>query len=370
MNSVCAQFDVERETVQEFIQRFTVQCSDLLCKAGDDSIKKAAILVKALPITAITDLQRRIKPVLLSAAKYDELIEKLTSQYEVKKSVVGASVKFLNRKQTASESIETYAKVLNDLASSCNYKDCCRDRMLKDVFIAGLQSSAILSSLLQESEKNTFNQCIERAKLLEALTADAQDMKSDTNLHASYKLNNSNSSRNPTFSRSKPNDSIPHSYICIRCTARGKHLAKDCFAINLKCKSCAKNRHISKACRSSKSHSVWQDEGQYEDEQSTYSIRRRVETDSPERSYTVTSHDAIRSMRGRSRLPVPTSRLLSNRKQPKTFIPAKKRLSNLPLPAPPSTRRGNPPTSDNGERKLHATGDQCQYGVDCDYFLA
>ena len=237
----CAQFDPKLETVVEFIERFKVQCSDLLEKAGTDEKKKAAVLIKALPVTVITDLQRRIKPVKLSAATYSDLESKLTSQYEIKKSVVGAAVQFLNRKQNDNESIENYAKILNDLASSCKYSECCRDRMLRDTFVSGLYSSKILSGLLQDCETKSFNECVEKAKLLEQITFDAQDIKLDPKINHSFKVSESSSSKST---------SVSSSYICIRCGAKAKHLVNNCFAINLDCNKCGKKGHIARVCKS------------------------------------------------------------------------------------------------------------------------
>jgi len=243
MSSIaCAPFNSEQETVLEFIQRFKVQCSEQLARAGQDGKKKAIELVKVLPVNVVTDLQRRIKPVLLSDATYDELEEKLTTQYEVKKSIVGASVQFLNRKQLSNESIENYARVLNDLASSCKYSDCCRDRMLRDTFVSGLRNSVILSGLLPDCEGKNFNDCVEKAKLLEQVTADAQDIKLDPNSTKSYKVSMT----------------VPNNYICVRCGSKAKHFSKNCYALKLTCNSCKKKGHISKVCKSkfSKAHAV------------------------------------------------------------------------------------------------------------------
>lgn len=241
--SVCPQFNPQVETVVEFIERFRVQCADLLENVGDNEKKKAAVLVKALPVNIITDLQRRIKPGLLSDATYKELEEKLTSQYEVKKSIVGAAVQFMNRKQLFNESTENYAKVINDLASACKYKACCRDRLLRDAFVSGLRSSTILGAILPECENKTFNECVEKAKVLEQFTSDAQDIKLDTKLPFNNKV--ATSSTSPYLAKS-----IPDTYVCIRCTARAKHLAKNCFAISLHCKKCGKVGHIARACKS------------------------------------------------------------------------------------------------------------------------
>ena len=88
MSDVCPKFDGQQETILEFLQRFKVQNSDALTKAGDNEKKKAAVLIRALPIAIVTDLQRRIAPTDLVDATYTVIEEKLKGQFEVKKSIV------------------------------------------------------------------------------------------------------------------------------------------------------------------------------------------------------------------------------------------------------------------------------------------
>ena len=173
-----------------------------------------------------------------------EITEKFTQQYEVKKSIIGASIQFINRKQSINESIESYAKTLNNLAAECKYSACCRDRLLRDTFVAGIRCSKILSSLLQDCEKKTFNEVVEKSKLLEQIRIDAEDIKSDPRgNNTTYKIKNESVKLGPN-------------YVCIRCTTRGKHLASECFALKLTCNSCKKEGHISRACKSKKVHNV------------------------------------------------------------------------------------------------------------------
>ena len=137
-------FDPELKTISEFLERFSVTNEDILGSADTFDKNKVSLLIKSLPIQIVTDFQRRIKP-KLTEAYYKAVSDKLTSQFVVKKSMVGATVQFLNRKQQINENIETFAKILNELGSSnCNYKECCRDRLLRDSFIAGLESKTIV----------------------------------------------------------------------------------------------------------------------------------------------------------------------------------------------------------------------------------
>lgn len=249
MSNPCPPFDPEIESISEFVERFKIFNSDSLQKAGTDEQKKAAIFIKCLPVSVITDLQRRMKPTKLSEATYDAVLQKITSQFQVKKSLVGASVQFLNRKQQPSETIESYAKILNDLAASCEYSDCCRDRLLRDAFISGLQSSAILRAVLPECDNKSFNECVDKAKLLEQLTCDAQDMQPAGSFQVSAQRSHGNA-----HAQTFPNAPklVPPTYICIRCSAAGKHSSRYCPCINMKCNICSKKGHIAKACRSQK----------------------------------------------------------------------------------------------------------------------
>ena len=188
----------------------------------------------------------------LSEATYDVIIGKLNSQYEVKKSIVGASVRFLNRKQSSGESIENYARNLNVLANECSYSSCCLDRQLRDAFVAGIRDTGILSSLLQECDKNNkikFEEVVEKAKIVEQLKLDAQSIRGDYGENVSFNVKKRTGGR----------DKISDDYKCIRCATRGKHLAHECFAIKLTCKSCGKKGHIAKACISNKIKSVEQE---------------------------------------------------------------------------------------------------------------
>ena len=237
------QFNPELETVNEFLERFKVQSYDALSEAGADGKKKAAILVKALPIAVITDLQRRIKPVSLTNATFDLVEAKLIAQHQTKHSIVGASVKFINRKQGLSEPIETYAKVLNNLAADCQYKNCCRDRLLRDTFVSGLRSNSIMSLLLQDCEGKSFDECVEKAKLFEQISVDAQSMSQEP--QNTFKIVSSNESGASTSV-----STVPDNYVCIRCGAKSKHFARNCYALNIECRKCSKQGHIAKVCKS------------------------------------------------------------------------------------------------------------------------
>ena len=139
-------------------------------------------------------------------------------------------------KQAPSESIENYAKSLNNLAAECKYTDCCRDRMIRDIFVAGIRDNTVLSALLQDCESKKFDEVVEKAKLIEQVRLDAQDIRLDPRTRAVDKV--------------KKAVKLSPNYVCIRCNAQGKHLAHECFALKLTCRSCKKVGHTSRACKS------------------------------------------------------------------------------------------------------------------------
>ena len=102
-------FKPEMESVEEFLQRFQVQNYTVLSALKDTDIqKKAMLLANALPVDALTSIQRKLKPAKLVESSFEDIEKQLKALYSTKKSVVGAAVSFVSRKQLVQESIEEY----------------------------------------------------------------------------------------------------------------------------------------------------------------------------------------------------------------------------------------------------------------------
>ena len=242
-------YNQDVETIEEFLNRFRLQNWDALHKYRNDEVRRAMLLSNALPVKVLTDVQRRLQPKTLITASYQELEDNLLAAYSVKKSVVGATVSFLSRKQKTGEIIEDYARSLNQLASQCNYKECCRDRMLRDVFLSGLRSSTLIRALLPDCDDKKYFDCVERAKILEQMAADVEDVNSNTSFSYQNRVEQHNRSSRDNI---PPRKAVPDDYICIRCGKNGHHFAHDCFALNKVCRKCSKKGHIASVCKSKK----------------------------------------------------------------------------------------------------------------------
>ena len=55
--------------------------------------------------------------------------------------------------------------------------------MLRDIFVSGLHSSKLVTTLITECEEKTFHECVERAKLLEQLIRDVEDINPSANVN-------------------------------------------------------------------------------------------------------------------------------------------------------------------------------------------
>ena len=107
----CLPYDKEAETIDEFLTRFSLQASDqLLHHLRNNERKQVVLLMKALPVSVFTDVQRAMAPNNIADASFDDVTSTLVSLYSTKKSVLGASVQFFNCKQKPGQSIEDYAR--------------------------------------------------------------------------------------------------------------------------------------------------------------------------------------------------------------------------------------------------------------------
>ena len=282
-------FQPQLETIEEFLQRFLVQNYETLSKIvkPEENAKKTMLLARALPVEVLTSIQRKLKPTLLTEAKFEEIEKHLKSLYSTKKSIVGAAVAFVTRKQLPQESIENYSKVLNELASQCEYKNCCLDRMLRDIFIAGLQSSKIMAAIIQDCDEKTFEEVVCKAKVLEQLNLDVEEINPSMKHFSQNAVKDNTSKRYVHHAKNKNEVSVSPNYICGRCGNKGKHYAMNCFAKDLECNVCQMKGHIGKACRNkqssstnrinSKVTSINNDYESEDDDPARYFVMKRIE---------------------------------------------------------------------------------------------
>ena len=219
-------------------------------KEGKEKVGQsvAAFRIRALPVRMVTGLQRRLAPKKLTNTTYEALQKNLLQAHSVRKSVVGAAVKFFSYKQQADQTLEEFSKELRWLASKCNFEEHLTvDRLLRDVFIAAISSSQIISTVLQSADKLTFSEAVDKAKILQQVREDAVHLQNiprhTTRVHATAE-----SDGELHVHRLQPSK-LPLGYICMRYGAKNAHYIDQCYAKSLECRSCHKIGHIASVCR-------------------------------------------------------------------------------------------------------------------------
>ena len=83
--------------------------------------------------------------------------------------------KFNNREQKTDERIDTYATVLRDLASSCNY-GALKEEIIRDRIVCGITNSAVRKKLFQIPDL-TYDKCMDVCRTAEATEMQLSEMK-------------------------------------------------------------------------------------------------------------------------------------------------------------------------------------------------
>ena len=239
-NPTCLSYDRDAETISEFITRFSVQCSEQLHRVRNDDTKLVALLMRALPVSVFTDVQRALSPASITDVTYEEIKKTLTRLYTVKKSVLGASVQFYNCKQKPGQSVEEFSRDIRYFSQQCGFDASVPlSRIQRDVFLAGLSSASVVTSILQISDDIAFEEAVNKATVFTQLRHDTSMINQPIN-----QVDNSVDVFNVQQA------ALPSSYVCIRCGQRAKHRAQNCYALTLKCNICSKIGHISRMCKS------------------------------------------------------------------------------------------------------------------------
>ena len=230
------------ETVEEFLDRFELQLN-VICNEPDQSKiedkTKSAVLFNCLHYTQLREMQNKAKPRSLRSLKYEEVESMLKEAFDRKKSSIGATVIFTNRKRMQGENFEKYASELQGLASQCDFKACCLDRRLKDQFLVGLNSTETLKKLLVESQL-TFRETVNKAKDLFQSQAEIEQWGMTHRPQNVYAVHQK--PKKHSFNRSGQQR-------CHRCTGTN-HTPDKCRFKDKKCYSCSKIGHTARACRS------------------------------------------------------------------------------------------------------------------------
>lgn len=166
-----------------------------------------------------------------------------------KTNIIYERYKFNNRAQNSDESIDAYATVLRDSASSCNF-GVLKEEMIRDRLVCGIIDNSIRRKLLQISDL-TYDKCIDVCRATEATKSQLSAMAANDTLPASDVNFTANSKKKPS-----KNDATKtggdHDFECRYCGRRHIRGRNNCPAFGKTCAKCGKANHFAAKCLSSK----------------------------------------------------------------------------------------------------------------------
>ena len=94
-----------------------------------------------------------------------------------KTNIIYERYKFNNRAKNSDESIDAYATVLRDFASSCNF-GVLKEEMIRDRIVCGITDNSVRRKLLQISDL-VYDKCIDVCRAAEATKSQLSAMRAN-----------------------------------------------------------------------------------------------------------------------------------------------------------------------------------------------
>ena len=231
------EFDVTKESIEDFRQRFEFYCLANNIKNGDEAQRnrKKALFITLLGQTTFANLRDLASPREITDISLDEIIDLLKSHYRPQTVEIAERFKFFKRAQGNSEQTTDFMAALRRLAKTCNFGQYL-ETALRDQFVCGLRDEKCQRELLSIQDL-TATIALQKATAAEAIckeTQTMQEIRGETTTAAGgdvYKL----------LSKTK----------CYRCGKSGHH-PSNCKFKNARCYSCQKTGHVASVCQSKK----------------------------------------------------------------------------------------------------------------------
>ena len=162
-----------------------------------------------------------------------------------KTNIIYERYKFNNRAKNSDESIDAYATVLRDFASSCNF-GVLKEEMIRDRIVCGITDNSVRRKLLQISDLG-YDKCIDVCRAAEATKSKLSAMRAN-DTPSSGDVNFKANSRTETGG----GDNDLECRYCGRRHIRGRN---NCPAFGKSCSKCNKANNFAAKCLSSKTKS-------------------------------------------------------------------------------------------------------------------
>ncbi|UYV60521.1 hypothetical protein LAZ67_1001407, partial [Cordylochernes scorpioides] len=230
-------FDSKEENFEIFVQRF-----EAACEANETSDQKKVVILLSLLSSDLLKLGNDLfYPEKIKEQSYEIIIKKIRQHLEPKPKVIPQRCKFLKRVQKETETVSEYLRELKHLATNCEFGSML-EMMLRDRFIAGLSSEA----LLQEDDDVKLDRVLAIAVSYELAEKDASELHGNCIGKVTSHSERNRRERHTPVQKYSPTAGGKR---CYRCGERNSHLAPACPHKSKACYKCKKIGHLSKVCK-------------------------------------------------------------------------------------------------------------------------
>ena len=170
------EFDVNKESIDDFRQRFEFYCLANNIRDGDEAQRnrKKALFLTLVGQATFAKLRDLPSPREITDISLDDIMELLKAHYRPQIVEIAERFKFFKRTQGISEGTNDFMAALRRLAKTCNFGQYL-DSALRDQFVCGLRDEKCQRELLCIQDL-TANIALQKATAAEAVVKETQAM--------------------------------------------------------------------------------------------------------------------------------------------------------------------------------------------------
>ena len=175
-HGVLKEFDPEKESIEDFRERFDFYCvANKIKNEGDDLRRKKALFITLLDHSTFSKLKVLASPTSVSDLSMEAIMELLVGHYKPQSIEIAEHFKFFKRMQKPSEPVVEFMLELRKLAKSCNFGEYLKSA-LRDQFMCGLKDTRCQKELLSIADL-TVEVAQRKAQAAEVIALETRSMK-------------------------------------------------------------------------------------------------------------------------------------------------------------------------------------------------